>query len=163
MYRAPKPPRPVEAAPQTPRIAVYNIGPIRKAVMVMAHNIPEGYFYTKKHEWAREEDGLLVIGISDYAQDSLGDIVFVDAPEEGAELAAGDSFGAIESVKAAEDLYSPAGGVVAEVNEEVKNSPEKINQDAYANWILKLKEYNKDDLKDLMDSQAYQDYVGSLG
>lgn len=128
----------------------------------MAHQVPDGYFFTEKHEWAREADGLIQIGISNYAQDSLGDIVYLDVPEAGTSLTAGDSFGNIESVKAVEDLYSPVSGTVAETNDDVKNGPEKINQDAYGCWLIKLKDYNKDDLGKLMDSAAYGDFLKSL-
>ncbi|MEQ9362622.1 MAG: glycine cleavage system protein GcvH [Leptospirales bacterium] len=128
----------------------------------MAHQVPEGYFFTEKHEWAREVDGLLWIGISDYAQDSLGDIVYLDIPAEGTSLAAGDTCGNIESVKAVEDLYSPAGGTVAETNDAVKNGPEQINADAYGSWLIKLKDYNADDLSKLMDSAAYGDFLKTL-
>ncbi len=128
----------------------------------MAHQVPEGYYFTEKHEWAREADGLLWIGISDYAQDSLGDIVYLDIPEPGTSLAVGDSFGNIESVKAVEDLYAPAGGTVAETNEAVKGGPEQINSDAYGSWMIKLKDYNADDLGKLMDSAAYSEFLKSL-
>lgn len=129
----------------------------------MAHQIPDGYFFTEKHEWAREVDGQLLIGISDYAQDSLGDIVYLDIPDAGTDLSTGDSFGNIESVKAVEDLYAPAGGKVAEANEAVKNAPEQINQDAYGSWLIKLDGYQADDLGKLMDSAAYGEYLKSLG
>lgn len=121
----------------------------------MASKIPDNCRYTAKHEWAREEGGLLWIGITDYAQDSLGDIVFLNTPEVGAAVRAGSSFGAIESVKAAEDLYAPVDGVVAEVNEAVRGNPEKINQDAYSSWILKLKDYDPGKLAALLSPQAY--------
>jgi glycine cleavage system H protein len=130
----------------------------------MSHQVPEGYFFTRKHEWARiEEGGQLQIGISDYAQDSLGDIVYLDVPEPGTSLSAGDSFGNIESVKAVEDLYSPASGVVSEINAEVKASPEKINQDPYGCWLIKLKDFQSGDLDSLMNASAYADFLKSLG
>lgn len=129
----------------------------------MANQVPENHLYTRKHEWAREEGGLLVIGITDYAQSSLGDIVFLDFPAVGASLAGGASFGAIESVKAAEELYSPVAGVVQEVNEDVRAHPEKINQDAYGAWILKLANYDTAALGELLSPAAYSEYVASLG
>ncbi|MCR9141479.1 MAG: glycine cleavage system protein GcvH [bacterium] len=128
----------------------------------MAHQVPEGYYFTEKHEWAREADGLLWIGISDYAQDSLGDIVYLDIPDAGTSLATGDSFGNIESVKAVEDLYAPAGGTIAETNTAIKDGPEQINADAYGSWLIKLKDYSADDLGKLMDSAAYGEFLKSL-
>lgn len=128
----------------------------------MSSNIPDGYYFTQKHEWAKKEGDLLLIGISDYAQDSLGDIVFVDAPEAGTELGAGDSFGSIESVKAVEDLYAPVNGTVAESNAALQDAPESINKDPYSNWIIKLKDFDAAGLDDLMDAAAYGDYLGSL-
>lgn len=128
----------------------------------MAHQVPEGYFFTEKHEWAREVDGLLWIGISEYAQDSLGDIVYLDVPGAGTSLTAGDSFGNIESVKAVEDLYAPVSGTVTESNDSVKSSPEQINKDAYGSWLIKLKDYNAGDLSKLMNAAAYSDFLKSL-
>jgi glycine cleavage system H protein len=128
----------------------------------MAHQVPEGYFFTEKHEWAREADGLLWIGISDYAQDSLGDIVYLDIPDAGTSLNVGDSFGNIESVKAVEDIYAPAAGTIAESNESVKSGPEQINQDAYGCWLIKLKDYSAEDLGKLMDAAAYSEFLKSL-
>ncbi len=125
-------------------------------------NIPDGYYFTKQHEWAKEENGSLVIGISDFAQHSLGDIVFVDIQAEGTQLGAGDSLGTIESVKAAEDIYTPAGGIIQEINTTLADSPESINSDPYGSWLVKLKDFNNDDLKNLMDSAAYREYVASL-
>ena len=128
----------------------------------MAQAIPENYFFTEKHEWVREDGGQLLVGISDYAQDALGDIVYVDVPEAGTSLNAGDTIGNIESVKAVEDLYCPVSGTVAEANEEVKSTPEKINQAAYDCWIIKLKDYDAGQLSGLMDSAAYAEFLKSL-
>ena len=101
--------------------------------------VPEDLQYTKSHEWVRVEDGVATVGITDHAQDELGDVVFVELPEQGATLEAGDSFGAVESVKAVSDLYAPVGGEVVEVNGTLEDSPEKINEDPYGEgWILKL-------------------------
>ena len=101
--------------------------------------VPEDLQYTKSHEWVRVEDGVATVGITDHAQDELGDVGFVELPEMGATLAAGDSFGAVESVKAVSDLYAPVGGEVVEVNSALEDSPEKINEDPYGEgWILKL-------------------------
>jgi glycine cleavage system H protein len=102
-------------------------------------SVPEELQYTKSHEWVRTEDDTATVGITDYAQEELGDIVFVELPEEGATFEPGDSFGTVESVKAVSDLYSPVGGEVVEVNEALNDNPEKINEDPYGDgWIMKL-------------------------
>jgi glycine cleavage system H protein len=102
--------------------------------------VPGDLQYTKSHEWVRVEGDVATVGITDHAQDELGDVVFVELPETGATLAAGDSFGAVESVKAVSDLYAPVGGEVVEVNGTLEDSPEKINEDPYGEgWILKLR------------------------
>ena len=109
--------------------------------------VPEELKYTRSHEWVRLEDGVATVGITEHAQDELGDVVFVELPEQGAELAAGDSFGAVESVKAVSDLYAPVGGEVVEVNGSLEDSPEKINEDPYGEgWILKLRISDEPDL-----------------
>jgi glycine cleavage system H protein len=103
-------------------------------------SVPEELQYTKSHEWVRTEGDTATVGITDYAQDELGDIVFVELPEEGATFAAGDSFGTLESVKAVSDLYAPVGGEVIEVNGALNDNPEKINEDPYGDgWIVKLR------------------------
>ena len=103
-------------------------------------SVPGDLQYTKSHEWVRVEGDVATIGITDHAQDELGDVVFVELPEQGATLEAGDSFGAVESVKAVSDLYAPIGGEVVEVNGTLEDSPEKINEDPYGEgWILKLR------------------------
>src|SRR4051795_3689695 len=99
---------------------------------------PADYKYTKEHEWLKSDGKTATIGITSYAQDSLGDIVFVELPKVGAELSAGKTFGSVESVKAVSDLYAPASGTVTEVNGELATHPEKINQDAHGSWMLKL-------------------------
>ena len=102
--------------------------------------VPEDLQYTKSHEWVRVEGDTATVGITDHAQDELGDVVFVELPEQGATLESGDSFGAVESVKAVSDLYAPVGGEVVEVNDALEDSPEKINEDPYGEgWILKLR------------------------
>ena len=102
--------------------------------------VPQDLQYTKTHEWVRVEEGVATVGITEHAQDELGDVVFVELPETGAELSAGDSFGAVESVKAVSDLYAPVGGEVVEVNSSLEDGPEKINEDPYGEgWILKLR------------------------
>lgn len=102
-------------------------------------NLPEDLQYTRSHEWVRREGDVATIGITEHAQDELGDVVFVDLPEQGASFAAGESFGSVESVKAVSDLYTPVGGEVAEVNSALEDSPEKVNEDPYGEgWILKI-------------------------
>ena len=115
-------------------------------------SVPGDLQYTKSHEWVRVEDGVATVGITDHAQDELGDVVFVELPETGATLAAGDSFGAVESVKAVSDLYSPVGGEVVEVNGALEDSPEKINEDPYGEgWIFKLQISDEGDLLSAAD------------
>ncbi len=115
-------------------------------------SVPGDLQYTKSHEWVRVEDGVATIGITDHAQDELGDVVFVELPETGATLAPGDSFGAVESVKAVSDLYAPIGGEVVEVNTALEDSPEKINEDPYGEgWILKLQISDEGDLLSAAD------------
>jgi len=115
-------------------------------------SVPEELQYTKSHEWVRTEGDTATIGVTDYAQEELGDIVFVELPEEDATFDAGDSFGTLESVKAVSDLYAPVGGEVAEVNEALNDSPEKINEDPYGDgWIVKLRVSDEGDLLSASD------------
>ena len=115
-------------------------------------SVPEELQYTKSHEWVRTEDDTATIGITDYAQEELGDIVYVELPEEGDTFEAGDSFGSIESVKAVSDLYTPVGGEVVEVNVALNDSPEKINEDPYGDgWIVKLRVSQEGDLLSASD------------
>ena len=120
-------------------------------------NQPKDLKYAKSHEWVRDEgDGVVTIGISDHAQELLGDLVFVELPEVGAELSAGDECAVVESVKAASDIYSPVGGEVTEVNEVLTDAPETINDDPYVGgWIYKLKLADAAELGNLMDADAY--------
>lgn len=120
-------------------------------------NTPDDLKYTESHEWVRQEaDGLVTIGISDHAQEQLGDLVFVELPEVGRALAAHDEFGVVESVKAASDIYSPISGEVAEVNEALEDSPELVNSDPYNDgWVIKVKPANAAELDDLMDAETY--------
>lgn len=114
--------------------------------------VPQDLQYTKSHEWVRITDGVATVGITEHAQDELGDVVFVELPEQGATLEAGDSFGAVESVKAVSDLYAPVGGEVVEVNGALEDSPEKINEDPYGEgWILKLQVSGEADLLSAAD------------
>ena len=120
---------------------------------------PENYKYTKEHEWIQIDRNVGTIGITDYAQDSLGDIVFVDLPKVGDAVEAGKIFGSVESVKAVSDLYSPASGTVTAVNEELKDKPEKINEDANATWLLKLELKDAAELEKLLSAEDYEKFV----
>ena len=115
----------------------------------------EGLYYSESHEYVRVEGDFGFIGITDYAQNALGNVVYVDMPEVDDEVSAGEEFGAVESVKAASDLMSPVTGVVVEINEALEDQPELVNQDAYENWIIKVKISDKSELDDLMDAKAY--------
>ena len=110
--------------------------------------------YSRDHEWVKEEDGLFVIGISDFAQDALGDLVFVNLPEVGDAVTAGEAFGDVESVKAVSDLLSPVSGTVAEINEELLDAPEKLNEDPYGAWIIKVSDVSA--TEELLDAAAYE-------
>jgi glycine cleavage system H protein len=122
-------------------------------------NVPEDLQYAKSHEWVRfGDDDTATVGITDHAQDELGDIVFVELPEPGATLEAGDSFGTVESVKAVSDLYAPVGGEVLEVNDALNDSPEKINEDPYGDgWILKLR--TSGETADLLSASDYEKFA----
>ena len=115
----------------------------------------EGLYYSESHEYVRVEGDYGFVGITDYAQNALGNVVYVDMPEVDDEVAAGEEFGAVESVKAASDLIAPVTGVVVEVNEALEDQPELINSDAYANWIIKVEMSDKSELDNLMDAKAY--------
>ena len=118
-------------------------------------NIPEELKYTRSHEWVKEEeDGTMLIGLTDYAQSELSDLVFVNLPEVGDELEAGEVFADVESVKAASDVYSPVSGTVAEINEELLDAPEKINEDPYGAWLVKVE--NVSDTVELLDCAGYE-------
>ena len=124
---------------------------------------PADFKYTKEHEWIKADGGNATIGITHYAQESLGDIVFVDLPKPGAELTAGKTFGSVESVKAVSDLYAPASGTVTEVNGDLATAPEKINQDAHGAWMLKMKLKNPGELNALLTSADYEKFVAEEG
>ena len=115
----------------------------------------EGLYYSESHEYVRVEGNIGYIGITDYAQEQLGNVVYVDMPEEGDEVTATEDFGAVESVKAASDLISPVSGKVLEVNEALEDQPELINQDAFANWIIKVELSDPSELENLMDAATY--------
>ncbi|WP_435038400.1 glycine cleavage system protein GcvH [Pseudomonas neuropathica] len=124
-------------------------------------NIPAELRFAESHEWARlEADGTVTVGISDHAQEALGDVVFVELTEVGKVFAAGDQSGVVESVKAASDIYSPISGEVIAVNEELGGSPELLNSDPYGAWIFKLKPNDKAELDKLLDAAAYKAAIG---
>ena len=116
----------------------------------------EGLYYSDSHEYVRVEGEFAYIGITDFAQNALGNVVYVDLPEVDDEIEAGEDFGAVESVKAASDLTSPVSGVVVETNEALEDEPELINKDAFANWIMKVKMADTTELDNLMDAKAYE-------
>ena len=128
----------------------------------MSSNIPSDLKYAKSHEWVRlAGDGTATVGITDYAQNSLGDITYVQLPKVGATLKAGDTFGVVESVKAASDLYAPIGGTVTEVNKALDSAPETVNSAPYeGGWILKLKVSSPDEVNALLDAAAYGKTLG---
>ena len=117
--------------------------------------VMEGLYYAESHEYVKVEGEFGYVGITDYAQHELGNVVFVDMPEVDDEVTASEEFGAVESVKAASDLLSPVSGTVVEVNEELEDQPEKINEDAFGNWIIKVKLSDPSELDNLMDAKAY--------
>jgi glycine cleavage system H protein len=123
-------------------------------------NVPDNLKYTASHEWVKTEaDGTVTIGITDFAQDALGDLVFVELPDVGRTLAAGESCAVVESVKAASDVYAPVAGEVIAVNDAVKDSPESINGDAFAAWMWKMKPAG--DLSSLMNAEAYKQNIAA--
>jgi len=124
-------------------------------------NIPAELRFAESHEWAKQEGDLIVVGISDHAQEALGDVVFVELPEIGKVFEAGDAAGVVESVKAASDIYSPVAGEVVEVNEALGDAPEELNNTPYGSWIFKVKpSAGSDDLAKLLDAAAYKAAIG---
>ena len=120
---------------------------------------PANFRYTREHEWISVEGKTGTIGITDYAQNSLGDIVYVDVPKVGDSVTANNSFGSVESVKAVSDLYSPVSGTVTAVNEELKNSPDKINEAPHETWIIKVELKDPAEVEKLLDAAAYEKFV----
>ncbi|MCI6821221.1 MAG: glycine cleavage system protein GcvH [Clostridiales bacterium] len=118
---------------------------------------PKELKYVKSHEWVKEEGDVIVVGISDYAQDALGDIVFVNLPEEGDDVSIGDAFADVESVKAVSDIFSPVEGTVKEVNEELVDNPALINEAPYDAWLIKVE--NVSEKEDTMDADAYEKFI----
>ena len=117
-------------------------------------SIPNELRYTKSHEWIKEEGGVATVGITDFAQNALGDVVFINLPEPGDEVVAGESFGDVESVKAVSDLLCPVSGIVKAVNEELIDAPEMLNSDPYGAWIIKVEQIN--DREELLDADDYE-------
>ena len=126
-------------------------------IIIMAKVI-EGLYYSESHEYVKVDGDFGFIGITDYAQNALGNVVYVDMPEVDDEVTAGEEFGAVESVKAASDLISPVSGTVVEINEALEDQPELVNEDAYTNWIIKVELSDKGDLDNLMDAAAYEEF-----
>ncbi len=124
---------------------------------------PANLKYTKEHEWIKVDGNNATVGITDYAQHSLGDIVFVELPKVGAGLTQGKTFGTVESVKAVSDIYAPASGTVTAVNDELSNAPEKINQDAHGAWMVKMTVSNPAELKSLLSSADYEKFIAEEG
>jgi glycine cleavage system H protein len=124
---------------------------------------PTDFKYTKEHEWIKADGKTATIGITDYAQQSLGDIVFVDLPKVGTEITAGKVFGSVESVKAVSDLFAPASGMVIEVNSELATAPEKINKDAHSAWMIKIARKDPNQLNTLLSAADYEKFVAEEG
>lgn len=121
----------------------------------------EGLYYSESHEFVKVEGDFGYVGITDYAQHALGNVVYVDMPEVDDEVEAGEDFGAVESVKAASDLISPVSGTIVEVNEALEDEPELLNKDAFANWIIKVELSDKSELDNLMDAKAYEEHCAN--
>ncbi len=124
---------------------------------------PADFKYTKEHEWIKADGNTATLGITNYAQESLGDIVFVELPKVGSEITAGKTFGSVESVKAVSDLYAPASGTVTETNGELATAPEKINKDAHSAWMLKITLKNPGELNSLLSAADYEKFVAEEG
>ena len=116
----------------------------------------EGLYYSESHEWVKVEGNVAIVGITDFAQHAMGDLSYVDMPEVGDEFEKGEEFGAVESVKAASDLFSPVSGTVGEINEALEDAPELLNENAFENWIMKVELSDPSELEGLMDAAAYE-------
>lgn len=121
--------------------------------------IIEGLLYSESHEWVKVEGDIAVVGVSDYAQAEMGEITYVDLPQVDDEFAAGEEFGALESVKASSDLYSPVSGVVTEVNTALEDASELVNEDPYANWLIKVRMTNPSETEELMNADSYKTHI----
>jgi glycine cleavage system H protein len=127
-------------------------------------NIPENLRYSKDHEWISADDGVAAIGITDYAQHSLGDVVYIDLPRVGDKFAAHEAFGSVESVKAVSEVFTPIGGVVTEVNDGLNDTPEKVNADAYGDaWFVKIQMDNPGDADAMLSAAEYEEYLEGIG
>ena len=124
-------------------------------------NFPSELKYTKDHEWLKMEGDVAVVGITDFAQNALGDVVFINLPQEGDEVTAGESFGDVESVKAVSDVMSPVSGIISAVNTDLEDAPENLNSDPYGSWIIKIEGIS--DTEDLMDTAAYEAFCAEEG
>ncbi len=127
----------------------------------MTTKIPTNLKYTKEHEWALVEENTVTVGITDFAQSALGDIVFLEVPEVGTNLKAGSTFGVVESIKSVSDLYSPVTGEVVGRNSDLEGSPEKINEDAYGSWLIKVKVKDTSELNNLLTAEQYQEFCNT--
>ena len=124
-------------------------------------NNPDNLFYTKEHEWVNLKDNKAVIGITDYAQGQLGDVIFIEFPKVGQEVNAGDVFGEVEAVKTVSELYAPVSGTILELNEELENSPDLVNNDPYGDgWIIKISPNNPNERDELMNFLSYEELIG---
>jgi glycine cleavage system H protein len=125
-------------------------------------NIPQNLYYTESHEWVRiESDGTITIGITDHAQEALGDIVFLELPEAGKQYGAGEACAVVESVKAASDIYAPVAGEIIAANNDVTSAPEKVNSDAYSSWLFKMKPADVSKVEALLSADAYGKNIGA--
>jgi len=127
----------------------------------MATTIPTNLKYTKEHEWTLIEGDTITVGITDFAQSALGDIVFVEVPDVGSDLKLGSTFGVVESIKSVSDLYAPVSGEVIAKNSDVEGSPEKINSDAYGSWLIKVKMKDTSEINKLLTAEQYQEFCNS--
>ena len=127
----------------------------------MATKIPAHLKYTKDHEWALVENNTVTVGITDFAQSALGDIVFLEVPEKGTHLKAGSTFGVVESIKSVSDLYAPVSGEVIAKNTDLEGSPEKINEDAYGSWLIKVNIQDASELNNLLTAEQYQEFCNT--
>jgi len=124
-------------------------------------NIPQGLRYTKEHEWALVEGDIVTVGITDFAQSALGDIVFLEVPEVGTDLKSGSTFGVVESIKSVSDLYAPITGEVTAKNSDLESSPEKINSEPYESWLIKVKVKDQNELSNLLSAEQYQEFCNT--
>lgn len=122
------------------------------------YEFKDGYFYAESHEWVKVEDDIALVGISDYAQGEMGDLVYAEGEPEGEEVEKGDAVGSIESVKMATDIYAPVDGEIIESNEDIQDTPEEINEKPFDTWIVKIKMSNPDQVNELMDAAAYEKF-----